>query len=76
MFSVAATEIIMSGAQPQKSFCFQLRHQRAPSGSREFKELTKKDAQIQLGQELDKLLVTAVEEKKSVSKFERSFFYE
>ncbi|CAB3364771.1 Hypothetical predicted protein [Cloeon dipterum] len=42
----------------------QLRHQRAPSGSREFKELTKKDAQIQLAQELDKLHATTPEEKK------------
>ena len=33
-------------------------HQRAPSGSREFKELTKRDAQIQLQHELDKLLDT------------------
>jgi UTP--glucose-1-phosphate uridylyltransferase len=33
-------------------------HQRAPSGSREFKELTKRDAQIQLQHELDKLLST------------------
>jgi UTP--glucose-1-phosphate uridylyltransferase len=33
-------------------------HQRAPSGSREFKELTKRDAQIQLQHELDKLLGT------------------
>jgi len=54
-------------------FIFQLRHQRAPSGSREFKELTKKDAQIQLEHELDKLLLTAVEEKKSVSKFDCYF---
>ncbi|XP_059472900.1 UTP--glucose-1-phosphate uridylyltransferase isoform X2 [Neocloeon triangulifer] len=41
-----------------------LRHQRAPSGSREFKELTKRDAQIQLAQELDKLHATVTEEKK------------
>lgn len=33
-------------------------HQRVPSGSREFKELTKRDAQIQLQHELDKLLST------------------
>ncbi|XP_065353522.1 UTP--glucose-1-phosphate uridylyltransferase isoform X5 [Cloeon dipterum] len=46
------------------SFLEQLRHQRAPSGSREFKELTKRDAQIQLAQELDKLHATTPEEKK------------
>ncbi|XP_066999787.1 UTP--glucose-1-phosphate uridylyltransferase isoform X2 [Anabrus simplex] len=39
-------------------------HQRAPSGSREFKELTKRDAQIQLNHELDKLLSTASETRK------------
>lgn len=38
-------------------------HQRAPSGSREFKELTKRDAQIQLQHELDKLLGTAPDAK-------------
>jgi UTP--glucose-1-phosphate uridylyltransferase len=36
-------------------------HQRAPSGSREFKELTKRDAQIQLQHELNKLLSTVPE---------------
>lgn len=36
-------------------------HQRAPSGSREFKELTKRDAQIQLQHELNKLLGTVPE---------------
>ncbi|KAF4516819.1 hypothetical protein B566_EDAN006213 [Ephemera danica] len=41
-----------------------LRHQRAPSGSREFKELTKRDAQIQLNHELEKLLATAPEDQK------------
>lgn len=40
-------------------------HQRAPSGSREFKELTKRDAQIQLQQELDKLLATAPDARKT-----------
>jgi hypothetical protein len=45
-------------------------HQRVPSGSREFKELTKKDAQIRLSHELEKLLSTAQETRKPVS-----FFY-
>nr|QBH73774.1 UTP-glucose-1-phosphate uridylyltransferase 2 [Franklinothrips vespiformis] len=36
-------------------------HQRVPSGSREFKELTKRDAQAQLAHELDALLTTADE---------------
>lgn len=39
-------------------------HQRVPSGSREFKELTKKDAQTQLEHELQELLATAEEETK------------
>jgi len=39
-------------------------HQRAPSGSREFKELTKRDAQIQLQHELDKLLSTVPDTRK------------
>lgn len=39
-------------------------HQRVPSGSREFKELTKRDAQAQLAHELEGLLATADEESK------------
>ena len=39
-------------------------HQRVPSGSREFKELTKRDAQVQLQHELEGLLATADEENK------------
>ena len=39
-------------------------HQRVPSGSREFKELTKRDAQTQLAHELEALLETADEETK------------
>jgi len=39
---------------------FQARgHQRVPSGSREFKSLTKRDAQLQLEHELEELLLTA-----------------
>lgn len=37
----------------------QTRHQRKVSSTTEFKELTKKDAQVQLAQELDKLLRTS-----------------
>lgn len=37
----------------------QPRHQRKISSTTEFKELTKKDAQLQLAQELDKLLRTS-----------------
>lgn len=40
-------------------------HQRVPSGSREFKELTKRDAQIQLQHELDKLLATVPDTRKA-----------
>ena len=35
-----------------------------PSGSREFKELTKRDAQVQLSHELQALLATADEESR------------
>lgn len=39
---------------------FQIKgHQRVPSDSREFREVTKRDAQIQLQHDLDKLLSTA-----------------
>lgn len=58
---------------------FQIRgHQRVPSGSREFKELTTRDAQVQLSHELEALLATAEEEgKKTVEQefqgFQRLF---
>ncbi|GAB6025043.1 UTP--glucose-1-phosphate uridylyltransferase [Chamberlinius hualienensis] len=39
-------------------------HQRTPSDTAEFKELTKRDAQTQLTLELDKLLVTSAEAQK------------
>jgi len=53
-------------------------HQRTPSDSTEFKELTKRDAQIQLSQELEKILVTAPAVQKEQSRrefegFERLF---
>ncbi|KAK3912040.1 UTP--glucose-1-phosphate uridylyltransferase [Frankliniella fusca] len=38
-------------------------HQRVPSGSREFKELTKRDAQTQLAHELQGLLATTPDEE-------------
>ncbi|XP_047102311.1 UTP--glucose-1-phosphate uridylyltransferase-like isoform X1 [Schistocerca piceifrons] len=40
-------------------------HQRAPSGSREFKEMTKRDALTQLQSEFEKLLGTAPETKRA-----------
>ncbi|PSN38944.1 hypothetical protein C0J52_08934 [Blattella germanica] len=49
-------------------------HQRAPSGSREFKELTKKDAQIQLQHDLDKLLGTVPDARQSSVKKELDGF--
>ena len=42
------------------------RHQRKVSATTEFKELTKKDAQMQLAQELEKLLRTANVSEKSI----------
>ncbi|XP_046403634.1 UTP--glucose-1-phosphate uridylyltransferase isoform X1 [Ischnura elegans] len=51
-------------------------HQRVPSGSREFKELTKRDAQAQLIHELDKLLETAPDDRKSTVKSEFDRFTE
>ncbi|GLG93244.1 hypothetical protein R5R35_006552 [Gryllus longicercus] len=42
-------------------------HQRAPSGSREFKELTKRDAQVQLQHELDRLLGSAPEAHRALA---------
>ncbi|KAG8229987.1 hypothetical protein J437_LFUL008565, partial [Ladona fulva] len=51
-------------------------HQRVPSGSREFKELTKKDAQNQLELELEKLLETAPANKRPSIKKEFNGFCE
>jgi len=51
--------VIDKNYEMKNAHMYQVRgHQRAPSGSREFKELTKRDAQIQLQHELDKLLGT------------------
>jgi UTP--glucose-1-phosphate uridylyltransferase len=49
----------------------QPRHQRKISSTTEFKELTKKDAQLQLAQELDKLLRTSntIERQQSEHEF-------
>ncbi|PNF34777.1 UTP--glucose-1-phosphate uridylyltransferase [Cryptotermes secundus] len=49
-------------------------HQRVPSGSREFKELTKRDAQIQLQHELDKLLATVPDARKATVEKELNGF--
>nr|QBH73778.1 UTP-glucose-1-phosphate uridylyltransferase 2 [Orthoderella ornata] len=49
-------------------------HQRVPSGSREFKELTKRDALIQLQHELDKLLSTVQECRQPPAKKELDGF--
>ncbi|GLV40548.1 UDP-glucose pyrophosphorylase [Carabus blaptoides fortunei] len=45
-------------------------HQRVPSDSREFREVTKRDAQIQLQHDLDKLLLTAPPIKQEIFKNE------
>lgn len=44
-----------------------------PSGSREFKELTKRDAQIQLGHELEGLLGTATVDDEAKKTIEQEF---
>lgn len=41
-------------------------HQRSPSDTTEFKEVTKRDAKAQLGQELEKLLLTTHEPKRTL----------
>nr|QBH73780.1 UTP-glucose-1-phosphate uridylyltransferase 2 [Thermobia domestica] len=41
-----------------------IRHQRSPSASREFKEITKRDAQVRLTYELERLVKGAPEDKK------------
>lgn len=50
-------------------FCFKVRgHNRVPSDSKEFHEVTKRDAQSQLDHELDKLLQTASPEDRPLLK--------
>lgn len=45
-------------------------HNRSPSDSSFFKEMTKRDAQLQLSQELDKLLQTSLPDEKEITKKE------
>ncbi|XP_075227886.1 UDP-glucose pyrophosphorylase isoform X1 [Lycorma delicatula] len=49
-------------------------HQRAPSGSREFKEVMKRDAQIRLQAEIDQLLTTVPETRRELIKTELDGF--
>nr|QBH73771.1 UTP-glucose-1-phosphate uridylyltransferase 2 [Eurycantha calcarata] len=51
-------------------------HQRAPSGSRELKELFKRDAQTRLDQDIAKLLATAPDKQKPLVKEELDSFSE